>query len=36
MEGYLDDLSASLGFEVDQLRYVICLFLAYPLALIHR
>lgn len=36
LENTVTELSVSLGFPVDQLKYVICLFLAYPLAAIHR
>jgi hypothetical protein len=32
----LFELSGSLGLQVDQFKYVICLLLAFPLALIHR
>ncbi|CAI5733884.1 unnamed protein product [Peronospora destructor] len=34
--GHVNKLSASLGLGSDQLRYVLCLFAAYPLAVVYK
>ncbi|GMF46478.1 unnamed protein product [Phytophthora fragariaefolia] len=36
LHAQVDALSASLGLGSDQLRYVLCLFAAYPLALVYK
>ncbi|KAH7484303.1 hypothetical protein KRP22_005476 [Phytophthora ramorum] len=36
LHAQVDELSASLGLGSDQLRYVLCLFAAYPLAVVYK
>lgn len=36
VNAHVADLAQQVGFPVDQLKYVLCLFAAYPLAWIHR
>ncbi|TMW63010.1 hypothetical protein Poli38472_005628 [Pythium oligandrum] len=36
LNAQVDDLSSSLGLASDQVRYVLCLFAAYPLAVVYK
>ncbi|CAH0488773.1 unnamed protein product [Peronospora farinosa] len=36
LHGHVNNLSASIGLGSDQLRYVLCLFAAYPLAVVYK